>query len=143
MKEPYMKDPASHHNPESCAGLREEMGEALTGESAGRAMELRKHQFRGPILLVEGEGNTRVRVMASGPSPQRSRRTMACVDTPWARTGRSQEFPYPVRDGTAEEGDDPNAQRERFWEVRHRHSTDEGVEQRSGLGLRRCWREGR
>jgi len=38
MEVPYDEGPASHIGPESCAGVREDAGEALTGESAGRAL---------------------------------------------------------------------------------------------------------
>jgi hypothetical protein len=38
MKESYGKDPASHPDPESCVGGREEAGEALTGAHAGQPL---------------------------------------------------------------------------------------------------------
>lgn len=38
MKVSYDEGPASHIGPESCAGIREGAGEALTGESAGRVL---------------------------------------------------------------------------------------------------------
>jgi len=38
MKEPYGKGLASHPGPESCAGVREDAGEALTGGSVGVAL---------------------------------------------------------------------------------------------------------
>ena len=34
----YVEGLASHDGPESCVGLREEVGEALTGEHAGRVL---------------------------------------------------------------------------------------------------------
>ena len=58
MKEPHRKGQASHSGPESCDGLRKESGEALTGESAGRAIELRNHESGTPTLLSEAEGYT-------------------------------------------------------------------------------------
>ena len=38
MKEPYREAVAKHPDPESCADPRERMGEALTGEHAGRVL---------------------------------------------------------------------------------------------------------
>ena len=38
MKESYGKDPASHPDPESCVGGREDAGEALTGAHAGQPL---------------------------------------------------------------------------------------------------------
>jgi hypothetical protein len=42
MKELYIEGLATHDGPESCVGVREGVGEALTGARAGRAMEPRK-----------------------------------------------------------------------------------------------------
>jgi RNA-directed DNA polymerase len=41
MKELYVEGLASHDGPESCAGVREGAGEALTGVRAGGAIEPR------------------------------------------------------------------------------------------------------
>ena len=38
MKEPYIEGLAAHDGPESCAGFREEIGEALTGVRIGRVL---------------------------------------------------------------------------------------------------------
>jgi len=38
MKEPYRKGLANHPGSESCAGVREDMGEALTGVHAGQVL---------------------------------------------------------------------------------------------------------
>ena len=42
MEVRYSEGVAIHTAPESCAGIREGPGEALTGESIGQAMEPRK-----------------------------------------------------------------------------------------------------
>ena len=47
MKELYIEGVATHDDPESCAGSRKGIGEALTGAHAGRAIEPRKHQVPG------------------------------------------------------------------------------------------------
>jgi len=39
---PYDEGVANHIGPESCAGVREDVGEALTGDRIGRAIEPRK-----------------------------------------------------------------------------------------------------
>ena len=47
MKESYIEGVANHDDPESCVGVRKDVGEALTGARAGRAIEPRNHGFRG------------------------------------------------------------------------------------------------
>jgi hypothetical protein len=47
MKVLYIEGVATHSGPESCVAGREGGGEALTGESAGRAIEPRNHGNRG------------------------------------------------------------------------------------------------
>ena len=42
MQELYIEGLATHDGPESCGGVREGVGEALTGVRAGRAIEPRK-----------------------------------------------------------------------------------------------------
>ena len=39
MQELYIEGVAIHDGPESCVGVREDVGEALTGVRAGRAIE--------------------------------------------------------------------------------------------------------
>jgi RNA-directed DNA polymerase len=58
MKESYIEGPASHDGPESCAGLRKESGEALTGEAAGGVLSREKYSSRVPTPLPMAEGNT-------------------------------------------------------------------------------------
>ncbi len=53
MKEPYTEGIASHGDPESCVGLREGAGEALTGARAGRALS-RVINTRGADAVVGG-----------------------------------------------------------------------------------------
>ncbi len=47
MKEPYIEGLANHDDPESCVGARKDVGEALTGARAGRAIEPRNPLIRG------------------------------------------------------------------------------------------------
>ncbi|CAG4917635.1 unnamed protein product [Acidithrix sp. C25] len=47
MKELYIEGLANHDDPESCVGVREDAGEALTGARAGQAIEARNQRIRG------------------------------------------------------------------------------------------------
>lgn len=54
MKESDIEDIASHGGPESCVGVREDAGEALTGVRAGWAIEPRNQGFRGADVVMRG-----------------------------------------------------------------------------------------
>jgi len=47
MKESYVEGLANHDDPESCAGPREGVGEALTGAHTGRVLSRENRQFQG------------------------------------------------------------------------------------------------
>jgi hypothetical protein len=53
MRELYIEGVAIHGGPESCVGVREDDGEALTGVRAGWAIEPRNHEFGVPTLFWE------------------------------------------------------------------------------------------
>ena len=94
MKELYIEGVATHGDPESCVGVRKGAGEALTGARAGRAIEPRNQARSGvPTLLRTAEGNTGGGAIASRWRTPRGRRTMACTESPCARTGRSHARP--------------------------------------------------
>jgi len=57
MKESYGKDLASHPDPESCVGGREDAGEALTGAHAGQPLSSEITLTGVPTPYGEGEGN--------------------------------------------------------------------------------------
>jgi len=57
MKEPYSEGLASHTDPESCVGAREDTGEALTRAHAGEVLSCEIDQSGTPTLLSEAEGN--------------------------------------------------------------------------------------
>jgi RNA-directed DNA polymerase len=58
MKESHGKGPASHPDPESCAGGREAGSEALTGAHAGQPSSCEIRQSGVPTPLSEAEGHT-------------------------------------------------------------------------------------
>lgn len=63
MEEPYTEGLAPHGGPESCVGVREGVGEALTGARVGRAIEPRNQPSGVPTPSLGVEGNTAGSVM--------------------------------------------------------------------------------
>ena len=53
MEELHTEGVANHGDPESCVGVREGDGEALTGARAGQAIEPRNHRVRGADAVYE------------------------------------------------------------------------------------------
>ena len=73
MKEPYIEGVATHDGPESCVGVCEGVGEALTGVRAGRAIEPRNQESGAPTPLSRPEGNIAGGVRRESPvGPARS-----------------------------------------------------------------------
>jgi len=93
MEESDTEGLATHGGPESCAAVREGVGEALTGVRAGSAIEPRNQGSGVPTPLSEAEGNTVGGASASSRRAPRGRRTGACTEPPCARTGRSHARP--------------------------------------------------
>jgi len=92
MKEPHTEGLATHGGPESCVGLREEAGEALTGGCAGTVLSREIRQFGVPTPLSEAEGNTEVTASARWHRTPRGRRPVARTQPFCARTGRSHVY---------------------------------------------------
>jgi hypothetical protein len=70
-KEPDIEGVAIHGGPESCVGVREGVGEALTGVHVGGAIEPRNPWSRGADVVVKAEGNiggSVIRELSSDPA---------------------------------------------------------------------------
>src|SRR6202035_866588 len=93
MKESHRKGVANHPGPESCAGSRETVGEALTGAHAGWVLSCEIIATGVPTSFNMAEGNIGGCALASIHWTLRSQRPQACMETPRARTGRPQRRP--------------------------------------------------
>ena len=70
-KEPDIEGVAIHGGPESCVGVREDVGEALTGVHVGWAIEPRNPWFRGADAVAKGgrqHRRQRYRELSSDPA---------------------------------------------------------------------------
>jgi hypothetical protein len=70
----YDEGVAIHIGPESCAGGREAVREALTGECAGQPLSHEKDDIPGADAVRYAEGHTTGRAIASSPTTRRGRR---------------------------------------------------------------------
>jgi RNA-directed DNA polymerase len=78
MKEPHIEGLATHDDPESCAVVREDGGEALTGARTGTVLSREIRHSGAPTSLSEAEGHTdrgRKRKSPDGPARSETRRT--------------------------------------------------------------------
>jgi len=73
MRELYIEGVATHDGPESCVGVREDGGEALTGACVGWAIEPRNHLVRGAdVVSRDGRPHHRPRYRKLPVDPARS-----------------------------------------------------------------------
>ena len=95
MKVSYGEGLANHTGPESCVYNRKVMGEALTGESAGRVLSReRMYCFGVPTASICTEGKMEHIVNARGDSTPRGRRPRARMEASCTGTGRSRVRPW-------------------------------------------------
>ena len=75
MKESYSEELVNHTDPESCESIREDTLEALTGETAGRAIEPRKRIIlrEADLLMVKGKQHHARRYDEAWMAPARSK----------------------------------------------------------------------
>src|SRR3990172_5748290 len=94
MEEPCIEGVAIHGGPESCVGVCEGAGEALTGVRAGWAIEPRNQRLRGAdAVTAGGRQHRRWRYRESPADPARSKNLGMHAIPPCARTGRSHACP--------------------------------------------------
>ena len=74
MRVHYDKGVATHIGPESCVGIREGVGEALTGDHIGQPLSRESAFISGADAVVCAEGNTAGRVSVSVRTARRGRR---------------------------------------------------------------------
>jgi hypothetical protein len=70
----YDEGVAIHIGPESCAGGREAVREALTGECAGQPLSRERDDIPGADAVPNAEGHTKGRAIASSPTTRRGQR---------------------------------------------------------------------
>ena len=74
MQVSHSEGPANHTGPESCVGIREGVGEALTGERIGQPLSRESLKISGADVVAFTEGNMDGRVSASARPTRRGRR---------------------------------------------------------------------
>jgi RNA-directed DNA polymerase len=111
MKESYGEGVATHTGPESCVGVREGVGEALTGVRAGQPLSREIRCFRGAHAVRFVEGNTEGAVKARRPSTPRGLRPCACTEALYTGSGRSHD--RPGEDGCPVRAVNPTGERRR------------------------------
>src|SRR5210317_1823846 len=102
MKESHGEDLASHSGLEPYAVDGDVLGVALVRGTGRPAIELRNLRFACRPRNGDGKATCNWALMASLGVTRRSRRTCACLETPNARTGRSQQLPVCFADGNGQ-----------------------------------------
>ena len=74
MQVSHSEGVANHTGPESCGGIREDAGEALTGERIGQPLSRESTLFSGADVVPLTEGNTAGRDNASVQTARRGLR---------------------------------------------------------------------
>ena len=74
MQVHYDKGVTTHIGPESCVGIREDAGEALTGDHIGQPLSRESKYISGADAVSDAEGNTDGRANVSARTTRRGRR---------------------------------------------------------------------
>ena len=74
MRVHYDEGVANHIGPEPCAGIREGVGEASVGERIGQPLSRERLFISGADAVIEAEGKTDGRVIASARPARRGLR---------------------------------------------------------------------
>lgn len=104
MKESNREGQASHPGPESCRAAREDRAEARTGVRTGEVFSCENEQSGMPTPSADAEGNTHGGRHGKPSRDPARPQTLACTETPYARTVRSQVLPACWQVGTHWEG---------------------------------------
>jgi RNA-directed DNA polymerase len=72
MKESHVEGVATHDDPGSCTGIREDGSEALTGARAGRVLSREMHLQDADAVILRGRQHRQRRHRETQPSPARS-----------------------------------------------------------------------
>ena len=93
MKVRHDEGVANHIGPEPCVAVRKDVDEASVGEGIGQPLSHEIDKFRCADAVSKAEGNTAKHEIARLGGPAGSK-NLACVEAPWAGTGRSQVWPF-------------------------------------------------
>ncbi len=93
METSYTEGLATHGGLESCVGVREDAGEALTEGDVGWVIEPRNPLSGVPTPSQWSEGNIAGSAFASCQRVPRGQRACACIESLGTRTGRSHGRP--------------------------------------------------
>ena len=106
MQVPYDEGVATHIDPESCGGIREDVAEALTGESIGQPLSRESTIFPEAHVFETTEGTMGERAIASAFPLRRGLRPWHVRKLLVLGTGRSWGWPVSVT-GPRREGKEP------------------------------------
>jgi RNA-directed DNA polymerase len=104
MRTPDIEGVAIHDGPESCAGICEGGGEALTGVRAGQPLSREITTSGCRRRLTRRKAISPAALARAARWTPRGLRTCACTESFRARTGRSRRSPARVVTGRAAQG---------------------------------------
>ena len=93
MQVHYDEGIANRIDPEPCAGIREDIGEASAGGRAGQPLSRDRKLIPGADAVCVAEGNMLKSVIASAWVNPAWSKNLACTHAPCTGTGRSPGWP--------------------------------------------------